>query len=153
MANNVTAITGAAALPRVNTDATPAGANAPPRSAAGAPERQTASTTRQPLATARATAADRQAIAKAIDELQQQVQSLHTNIQFSLDDQSGEMVVKVIDGENKTVIRQIPSEKALALAKFFKDLDASGAKALPTGTRGSPAGYASVEELLLHVKV
>ena len=33
------------------------------------------------------------------------------------------MVVQIVDRETKEVVRQIPSEKALALAKFFKEME------------------------------
>lgn len=42
---------------------------------------------------------------------------INSNLQFSIDDESGKVVVKMIDPENKEVIRQIPSEEMLAIAK------------------------------------
>ncbi|MDR1310697.1 MAG: flagellar protein FlaG [Burkholderiaceae bacterium] len=39
------------------------------------------------------------------------------NLQFSVDDELGKVVVRVIDKETQEVIKQFPSEDAIALAK------------------------------------
>lgn len=43
--------------------------------------------------------------------------SAATTIMFSLDEDSGKTVIKVIDMETQTVLRQIPNEEALAMAR------------------------------------
>ncbi|MDH5301465.1 MAG: flagellar protein FlaG [Gammaproteobacteria bacterium] len=43
------------------------------------------------------------------------------NLEFSIEEVTGQTLVKVIDQETDTVIRQIPSEEAVALAKRLKD--------------------------------
>ncbi len=43
-------------------------------------------------------------------------------LNFSVDEESGKPVVKVIDFETKEVIRQIPSEEVLTMAKAIKRL-------------------------------
>ena len=40
-----------------------------------------------------------------------------SNLEFSIDQDSGQTIVRVIDTETKDVIRQIPNEEALAIAK------------------------------------
>lgn len=45
------------------------------------------------------------------------VQNIQRDLQFSVDEDSGRNVVKVIDAKSKEVIRQIPSEEILALAR------------------------------------
>lgn len=61
-------------------------------------------------------------LAEAVDQLNQHFHNLsQTHLQFSLDKQSGAMVVKVMDVESKEVIRQIPSQEALALSAFLKE--------------------------------
>ncbi|MDH5786520.1 MAG: flagellar protein FlaG [Chromatiales bacterium] len=58
----------------------------------------------------------------AVSEISQYVQSVHRNLNFTVDDESGRTVVKVIDTESDEVIRQIPSEEMLALATRIHDL-------------------------------
>lgn len=59
----------------------------------------------------------------AVKALQDFVQSLQRNLEFSLDDSTGTVVVKVIARDSGEVIRQIPSETALELAKSMKDVN------------------------------
>jgi flagellar protein FlaG len=44
------------------------------------------------------------------------------NVQFSLDSGSGKVIVKVIDAATKQVLRQIPSEEMLEIAKSLDRL-------------------------------
>ncbi|MGE0623985.1 MAG: flagellar protein FlaG [Pseudomonadales bacterium] len=50
--------------------------------------------------------------------------SLNRDLSFSVHEASGQMVVKVLDGETKEVIRQIPSEEFLRISE---SLASSGA--------------------------
>lgn len=54
---------------------------------------------------------------QAVSKLNDYVQNIQRDLQFSIDKESGAMVVKVIDANSKTVIRQIPSEETLRLAR------------------------------------
>jgi flagellar protein FlaG len=61
--------------------------------------------------------------ASSLDQMQQAmkhlaeiVQSKASNLEFSLDTESGTTVVKVVDNQTKEVIRQIPSEEMLNIA-------------------------------------
>jgi flagellar protein FlaG len=58
---------------------------------------------------------------QAVDKLNDFVQNLQRDLQFSIDEKSGEMVVKVIDTASQQVIRQIPSEDALKLARSLME--------------------------------
>jgi len=49
------------------------------------------------------------------------VQSVKRNLQFSIDNDSGRTVVKVIDADTDKVIRQIPSEEVLSMAKRLEE--------------------------------
>ena len=53
----------------------------------------------------------------AVDAANEFVKPINNSVEFNLDKDSGEMIVKVIDTGTKEVIRQIPSEEMLALAK------------------------------------
>ena len=53
----------------------------------------------------------------AIDAANEFVKPINSAVQFSMDKESGSTVVKVLDTMTKEVIRQIPSEEMLAIAK------------------------------------
>ena len=63
-------------------------------------------------------------IAKAVSEISSHVQSLNRELQFSIEEDLGlgRTVVKVLDSETKEVIRQIPSEELIQIAKQLKDM-------------------------------
>lgn len=54
---------------------------------------------------------------KAVADLRDAVEPLARDLLFSVDKDTGRTVVKIIDTSTDKVIRQIPSEEALALAK------------------------------------
>lgn len=54
---------------------------------------------------------------QAVSQLNNFVQNMQRDLQFSIDKESGTMVVKVIDAKSEKVIRQIPSEETLRLAR------------------------------------
>lgn len=55
-------------------------------------------------------------IKQAVQDLNTYAQSLKRDLYFSIDEESGETVVKVTDHESGEVIRQIPSQEVLAIA-------------------------------------
>lgn len=48
-----------------------------------------------------------------VAELNDYVQHLNRSLQFSVDEQSGQTVVRVVDAETKELVRQIPSQEVL----------------------------------------
>lgn len=60
---------------------------------------------------------------ETVREMNQKVQNLRRNLQFSIDEQSGRTVIKVIDAETHEVVRQIPSEEILNVAHRLMELD------------------------------
>lgn len=66
-------------------------------------------------------AASPERIQEAVSSIQEFVQSVRRDINFSLDDSSGRVVVKVTDTKSGDVIRQIPSEEALKLAESLSE--------------------------------
>ncbi len=66
--------------------------------------------------------AGREQIEDAVASIQEFVQSVRRSINFSLEDGSGRVVVKVTDAESGNVIRQIPSEEALRLAENLSEV-------------------------------
>lgn len=88
----------------------------------------TADSTAKPVT--QASQADKEKAAKpedsnvdgALSKLKSKFQEDHRNLDFSVDDSTGEVVVKVLDGESGKLIRQIPSEEVLKLAKQLDDV-------------------------------
>ncbi len=68
----------------------------------------------------------RQAIAPAVTQLNDCVQNVRRDLEFSVDEQAGVYVVKVIDRHWRDVVRQIPSEEALELARKLNDQEPLG---------------------------
>ncbi|MGE0080915.1 MAG: flagellar protein FlaG [Thiohalomonadaceae bacterium] len=58
-------------------------------------------------------------LGKAVAEVAQYVRR---DLNFSLDEESGRTVVKIIDAQSNEVVRQIPSEEMLALARHLARL-------------------------------
>jgi flagellar protein FlaG len=54
---------------------------------------------------------------QAVSKLNDYVQNMQRDLHFSIDKESGAMVVKVIDSKSEKVIRQIPTEETLRLAR------------------------------------
>ncbi|MFN0317456.1 MAG: flagellar protein FlaG [Burkholderiales bacterium] len=61
-------------------------------------------------------------VTEAVDAINAHLQRVSRNLQFSVDQDSGRVVVKVVDGETDTVIRQMPSEEALAISHALDKL-------------------------------
>lgn len=61
------------------------------------------------------------ALEKAVADIREFVQSTRRNLDFSIDETTGTIVVKVIATESGEVIRQIPSETLLKLAQDLSD--------------------------------
>lgn len=56
-------------------------------------------------------------VTAAVQEIQEFVDNVTTNLQFAVDDRTGKIVVSVVDAETKQVVRQIPSEDVMKLAR------------------------------------
>lgn len=66
--------------------------------------------------------ADRKQLEAAVDRIKEFVQPINKGIQFALDEDTGRSLVKVIDTQTKEVLRQIPTEEALHIAKALDKL-------------------------------
>lgn len=96
-----------------------------------------------------------QRLASTVDNLNQHMRAYNTNLQFEMDDTYQQVVVRIVDRDTHEVVRQIPSETTLALAKFFDDLAAQQSQAMPIGTTsgGGTGKSLKMEGLLLQVTV
>lgn len=61
-------------------------------------------------------------VRQALDEIEKVIAPMAQALQFSIDDDSGRTVVKVMDTETDEVIRQMPSEEVLAISKALDKL-------------------------------
>lgn len=68
----------------------------------------------------------------AVSQINDYVQNLQRNLQFTVDEVTGKDVVTVIDSESKEVIRQIPSEEALELARRLAENKEDGVQLIST---------------------
>lgn len=73
------------------------------------------------------TAASQQAtgeeqLEQAVSRINDYVQNQQRTLQFSVDEDSGRNVVKVLDKETDEVIRQIPQEEVLVIARRIEEL-------------------------------
>jgi len=64
---------------------------------------------------------ERAELEQAVSDIQAFVQSIHRQLDFSIDDTTGIVVVKVIASQSGEVVRQLPSEAALKLAQSLSD--------------------------------
>ncbi|MFO1435240.1 MAG: flagellar protein FlaG [Gammaproteobacteria bacterium] len=62
-------------------------------------------------------AASPEKVMEVAKQVVDRLQSSQRTLQFSVDEQTKSTVVKVIDSETNTVIRQIPSEELLSISK------------------------------------
>lgn len=89
---------------------------APPSSAANKPTVAPAPLVNSVAALPASKDADSNKLKIAVQEIEKFVQSVKRNLEFSIDESSGKVVVKVIASGTGEVVRQIPSEEALKLA-------------------------------------
>lgn len=59
---------------------------------------------------------DSQDLKAAVQQMEQFFQSVRRNLEFSIDEASGKVVVKVIATETGEVVRQLPSAEAMKIA-------------------------------------
>lgn len=60
-------------------------------------------------------------VSQAVVELNDYIQSVNRGLEFSVDEDSGRSIIKVVDSETGDVIRQMPSEEILHIARFLKE--------------------------------
>lgn len=63
----------------------------------------------------------REDLASTVQDLNDLAQELHRELRFSVDEDSGETVIKVVDQQTDKVIRQIPSEEVLQLRRRMEE--------------------------------
>lgn len=66
-------------------------------------------------------ATEQEPLEDVVTDLNNLVRELHRELQFSVDEDSGSTVIKVVDRETDEVVRQIPSEELMHLRKRLKE--------------------------------
>ncbi|HKS11860.1 MAG TPA: flagellar protein FlaG [Pseudomonas sp.] len=66
---------------------------------------------------------DANKVKSAVSEIEKYLNSTRRNLQFSTDEESGKIVVKVIASDTGELIRQLPSEEALRIANNLSDVN------------------------------
>ena len=67
-------------------------------------------------------APDREKLEVATQSVRDFVKAVNSNIEFSVNEDTGQLVVRIIDRATKEVIRQMPSEEMLAIAKALDSI-------------------------------
>ena len=76
-----------------------------------------------PVPVAPATVAQRDAqVKEAVQRINQTIQAMTSNVAFAMDAETGISTVSVIDSVTKEVIRQMPSDEVLAVARALDKL-------------------------------
>lgn len=66
--------------------------------------------------------ASREDIDQALTEVRQALAPIASNLDFTIDEDTGKTVIKIIDSSTDEVIKQIPSEEFLAISKALDKL-------------------------------
>ena len=101
--------------------ALPAGGNSLPRNSAvsdGAPK------------------VSRQDVTEAVAEVTRSLAVVGTSLSISVDEQLGSTIIKVTDKETDEVIRQIPPERIVNLARFMRESTSTGGFELADTMKG-----------------
>ncbi len=61
---------------------------------------------------------------KIVEKTQNQIQMVRRDLSLSFDDETGHLIIKVIDRDSEEVVRQIPAEEVMAfIRQLSKSLD------------------------------
>lgn len=104
-------------------------AGAPPPSAAALPAAPRASVpdthvtkvAPSPVSVAQPVTANNQSseeqVKQAVQKIQETIDNLAQNLRFSVDEDTGKTIIKVVDAHTEEVIRQFPTEQAIEIAR------------------------------------
>ncbi|RFA28549.1 hypothetical protein CAI21_11825 [Alkalilimnicola ehrlichii] len=70
--------------------------------------------------------ADRETLADAVEKVNEHIEVVRRELQFKVDDVTGRVVVKVLDSSTQELVRQIPSEVVLDIARRLREGEALG---------------------------
>lgn len=116
--NSVTPLTPTASTEAIRT-ATPESGNVDVRQTSQAVARAAEARAQQEQAREELTPRDLQ---ESVNRVNEAVKVFNSSVRFSIDEETQQRVVRVVDLETDEVIRQIPSEEVLAIARAFDKL-------------------------------
>lgn len=65
---------------------------------------------------------DRKTIEEMLTRIAEQIETVQRGLRFQVDDELGEVIIRVIDRSNDQVIRQIPSEELVTLDRRIREV-------------------------------
>lgn len=116
----------AAQTPAARPDATLPGAGVPGAAAAPGETRQAPAPQAQEARKAVPEADHSTALKRALEEMQNEVGALSRELNFSFDEDAGRIVVKILDSDSGEVLKQIPSEDFLRVARAIQSRQEQG---------------------------
>jgi flagellar protein FlaG len=81
-----------------------------------------ATAVREQSSTGRPQPGARERLEAATESVRSFVQPINSDIEFSVNDDTGQLVVKIIDRNTKEVIRQMPSDEMIAIARTLDSI-------------------------------
>lgn len=79
---------------------------------------------------------DTEEVLQAVSDISDYVQNISRDLQFQVDKQTGSTIVTVLDHETQEVIRQIPSEEIVAIARHLAENAPDPVKGLLMNSEG-----------------
>lgn len=69
-------------------------------------------------------------IVQAVTEIADYIQRISRELQFRVDEHSGSTVITVLDSQTDEIVRQIPAEEAVAMARYIEEVRSGVSKGL-----------------------
>ncbi|WP_461516041.1 flagellar protein FlaG [Porticoccus sp.] len=69
-------------------------------------------------------------IVQAVTEIADYIQRISRELQFRVDEHSGSTVITVLDSQTDEIVRQIPAEEAVAMARYIEEVRSGMSKGL-----------------------
>ncbi|ABI56056.1 flagellar protein FlaG [Alkalilimnicola ehrlichii MLHE-1] len=110
------AVSGAGARPATD------GAAAPRPASESAPASEPARDPARAEDPRRGTDPTAEEVGEAVDRINEFVQLVQRDLEFSIDEDTGRTVVKVFDSQSEELVRQFPPEEILAIAEHLEEL-------------------------------
>ena len=113
-------------------------------------------TAKEPLASRQssadiATDMNREELDETIIQLNDSLQNVQRNLKFSVDKDAGRIVINVTDKETDELVRQIPSEEVLELARNLQEMNLNLSE--PIGERSESHSRSRTEGVFLRTSV
>ncbi|MEH6616214.1 MAG: flagellar protein FlaG [Porticoccus sp.] len=78
----------------------------------------------------------RDEVVEAVSDISNYIQNVSRELQFQVDDQAGSTIITVTDSGTDEVIRQIPSEEIVAMARYIAENTPDPVKGLLMNSEG-----------------